>query len=125
MRKFFLFALLYAYPESAFAQSVTTFDMLAATETLTVGNLNYLSFGTAGISSYTTVGKNLFTVPSGVSQIFVKAWGGGGGGGGDANCGTYHAGDGAGGSFASGLIGVTPGQVLTVWVGGGDVSPQN
>lgn len=119
---FFLFAIFCAYAEIANAQTLTTFDMLLATETLTVGNLNLLSFRSAGISSFTTAGISSFTVPSGVSQIFVKAWGGGGGGGGSSNCNTYRAGNGAGGSFASGLISVSSGEVLTVFVGFGGVS---
>jgi hypothetical protein len=104
--------------------------MLVATESLTVGNLNSphplpvgnlnsFSFATTGISSFSTAGTSLFTVPAGISQILVKAWGAGGAGGGQSNCGTFHAGDGAGGSFAAGIIGVTQGQVLTIAVGGG------
>lgn len=110
------------YPKIANAQTLTTFDMLLATRTLTVGNLNLLSFRTAGISSFTTAGISSFTVPSGVTSIFVKAWGAGGGGGGSSNCNTYRAGNGAGGSFASGLISVSSGEVLTVSVGFGGVS---
>lgn len=119
---FFLFAIFCAYPKIANAETITTFDTLLATGTLTVGDLNLLSFRTAGISSFTTAGISSFTVPSGVSKIFVKTWGGGGGGGGMSNCNTYRAGNGAGGSFASGLIDVSSGEVLTILVGFGGVS---
>ena len=55
-----------------------------------------------------------YTVPAGVTQIIVKAWGAGGGAGYGSG-----AGSGGGGGFAQTTITVTPGQTLTVKVGGG------
>ncbi len=66
-----------------------------------------------------------FTVPEGVTRIFVKVWGGGGGGGtgGGGNGGNlgplnYSNGGGAGG-FAFAKVSVTPGQIIPVTVGNG------
>jgi hypothetical protein len=64
-----------------------------------------------------TSGNQTFTVPSGITSITVKMWGGGGGGG-------YHNGwnggfSGGGGGYTQGTIAVSSGQVLTVMVGGG------
>ena len=53
-----------------------------------------------------------FTVPDGVTEITVKAWGAGGAGSGKV---------GGAGGFTSGTFGVVPGDVLTIVVGeGGD-----
>src|SRR5215813_10601366 len=55
-----------------------------------------------------------WTVPAGVTQIKVKLWGAGGAGG------NYAFNDiGGGGGFATGALTVTPGEILTVIVGGG------
>lgn len=60
-----------------------------------------------------TGGDQFFTVPPGVTTITVKAWGAGGAGG------NYIFNDyGGGGGFATSAIPVTPGEVLTVIVGG-------
>jgi hypothetical protein len=57
-----------------------------------------------------------FTVPVGVTQIVIKAWGAGGGG----DCGwpstTF---GGGGGGFAQATVSVSPGETLGVLVGGG------
>ena len=69
------------------------------------------TFSTAGTST------NGFTVPAGVYNITVKAWGAGGGGGQDnANNGEP---GGGGGAFASSILSVTPGNKYTIVVGGG------
>lgn len=60
-----------------------------------------------------TGGTQLFTVPSGVAAISVKAWGAGGGGGHDS--GSY---GGAGGYVYDTQVPVTPGDTLVVIVGG-------
>jgi Kelch motif len=71
-----------------------------------------------GTQSYTTVGNDTFTVPSGISSITVKAWGAGGGGGGAGNSGD--GGDGGGAGFAqTTLSGLSGGETLDVTVGGG------
>jgi hypothetical protein len=53
-----------------------------------------------------------YTVPAGVTKIRVKMWGAGGGGG-------QSGGPGGGGAFVEGDLCVTPGEVLTLIVGGG------
>ncbi|HEY4799367.1 MAG TPA: hypothetical protein VII99_09860, partial [Bacteroidia bacterium] len=63
-----------------------------------------------------TGGVQTFTVPCGVTSIHVKAWGGGGSGGGTDS---YVGAAGGGGGFVQSDIAVTPGQVLSVIVGGG------
>ena len=63
-----------------------------------------------------TGANQTFVVPAGVCSMTVQAWGAaGGGGGGD----TYSGSDGGGGAYATSVISVTPGQVLTMVVGGG------
>ncbi len=56
-----------------------------------------------------------FTVPTCVTSITVKAWGAGGHKGGND---TYNGASGGGGAFTQTTIAVTPGQVLSIVVGG-------
>lgn len=65
---------------------------------------------------FNTVGADSFVVPSGVTSVSVKSWGGGGGGGGGAASASGASGGGAG--YVSGSITTTPGEVLDVYVGG-------
>lgn len=65
---------------------------------------------------YTTSGTDTFTVPAGVSEIVVKAWGAGGAGGAGGSAST--GGEGGGAGFASSTIAVTALEVLTIHVGG-------
>jgi len=73
--------------------------------------------------TFSTSGTHSFTVPTGVTEITVQAWGGGGAGGnsslpattGDARGG----GGGGGGDYASSTFTVTPGATYTVIVGAG------
>jgi hypothetical protein len=63
-----------------------------------------------------------FTVPAGVTQLTVQAWGGGGAGGGTSNAASgaaNGAGGGGGGAYATKVINVTPGQTLNIQVGAG------
>ena len=71
--------------------------------------------GTATIAAYDSSGS--FVVPSGVTSVTVKAWGGGGGSGGTNN--TQDGGDGGGGGYATATLSVTASESLTVTVGGG------
>ena len=66
---------------------------------------------------YFTGDTQTYTVPSGVTSIVVKSWGGGGGGGSPVTS-TYGF-PGGGGGYATGTISVTPGQVLQLIVGAG------
>ena len=73
-----------------------------------------------------------FSVPEGVYEIQVEAWGAGGAGGGgvfeDNSTSDFPSGwtdygaPGGGGGFVAGTIAVEPGQELTVVVGGGGIS---
>lgn len=81
------------------------------------------SVGGVGSSStvtsvYNTAGSSTYNVPSGVTSITVKAWGGGGGGGaGSGSSGS--GGNGGGGGYAKAVISVTPLESLDVLVGTG------
>lgn len=67
--------------------------------------------------TYNTQGTDTFVVPSGVTSINVKMWGGGGGGG--AGGSAASGGSGGGSGYVYGTITVTPGETLTIYVGGG------
>lgn len=65
-----------------------------------------------------------WTVPTGVTQITIEAWGAGGAGGfaGDYNR-ERPTGGGGGGAYAKSTVGVTPGSILNVTVGRGGENP--
>jgi hypothetical protein len=63
-----------------------------------------------------TGANQTFTVPGGITHIFVKMWGAGGGGG---SYGGWRQGStGGGGGYSEGIVPVVPGQTLTIRVGG-------
>ncbi len=62
-------------------------------------------------------GDQAFTVPTGVSSIYIKAWGAGGGGPNTSYYATQRGG--GGGGFASGALAVTAGSALGIRVGQG------
>lgn len=66
---------------------------------------------------YLTPGQDTFTVPDFVYALEIKVWGAGGGGGGARLWAS--GGNGAGGSYVTGTVAVTPGEVLDVYIGGG------
>jgi hypothetical protein len=68
-------------------------------------------------ATYSSAAETLFTVPTGITSLRVKAWGAGGSSGFGAVSAT--GGAGGGGGFAQADITVTPGQVLTIVVGTG------
>ena len=70
--------------------------------------------------TYTTPGTYTFTVPAGVSQITVEAWGAGGGGGGN-NSNKDGAGGGGGGGYSRCILSVVAGNTYTVNVGHGGI----
>jgi len=59
-----------------------------------------------------------WTVPAGITQVFVEEWAGGGGGGGSSGAQGIGTG-GGGGEYRRGRFDVTPGQVIGVTVGPG------
>ncbi len=63
-----------------------------------------------------TTGTTTFTVPAGVTELTVKAWGAGGAGGAGGT--RVPGASGGGGGFAGGTIAVTPAENLTVRIGG-------
>ena len=69
---------------------------------------------------YSTQGSDTYTVPSGVTSVSVKIWGGGAGGGAGGGGGVGGAGGGAG--AVAGTISVTPGETLDIYVGGGGIA---
>ncbi|MDX1625229.1 MAG: LamG domain-containing protein [Wenzhouxiangellaceae bacterium] len=71
---------------------------------------------------YEEPGSHTFTVPVGVSEITVQAWGGGGRGGPASGNGRNFAGGGGGGALASSTLPVTAGQVFDLRVGAGSSS---
>ena len=89
----------------------------------TGGNGAYLknssSFPTYNIFSYTGADQT-YTVPANINSVKIKMWGGGGGGG---NLGGWSYGfPGGGGGYTTADLAVTPGQNLTVMVGGGGLN---
>lgn len=70
---------------------------------------------THGLTHVTATGN--YTVPAGITQIFVELWGGGGGGG--SGSGGAGGGGGGGGGYAAGWLAVTPGQVIACTIGAG------
>ena len=78
------------------------------------GNSTHVRVSNPIVQNFTSTGSSQsFTVPTGVTSISVKAWGAGGGGGGQAGS------SGGGGAYASSTLTVTPGEVLSIIVGGG------
>lgn len=93
---------------------------------VTIPGLSAQQAGNAGGSAvFTSSGS--WTVPAGVNRVLVQAWGGNGGGGGGCGGGDeqggYWGGGGGGGGGAGGFVAatipVTPGDNVTVTVGGG------
>jgi hypothetical protein len=78
----------------------------------------------AGVEARATSGETSFVVPAGVSALTAKLWGGGGGGAGAYNVGAIQGlnGHGGAGGFASCTMAVSPGETLTVRVGGGGLN---
>lgn len=81
----------------------------------------------SNLSTFTTPGIGSWQVPVGVTEIQVSCYGAGGGGGGGAKSdwpgyGGVNQANGAaggGGGLVVGVLSVTPGEVLTYWVGAG------
>lgn len=67
-------------------------------------------------TTFSTQGTASYVVPSGITSITVKMWGGGAGGG--AGGASTTGGDGGGAGYVSATYTVTPGETLTVYVGG-------
>jgi hypothetical protein len=77
--------------------------------------------GNAGTTLYNAGSSGTFVVPTGITSLTVKAWGGGGGGG-NGTSSTGSGGNGGGGGFTQSTLTVTPGESLTYNVGSGGTS---
>ncbi|MDD2986533.1 choice-of-anchor D domain-containing protein [Flavobacterium sp.] len=75
-----------------------------------------LSYSQTASQTFNT--SSTFTIPTGVTQLTVNAWGGGGRGGSRVSS-NGTTGGGGGGAFASGTINVIPGKTYTITVGSG------
>nr|WP_319998367.1 HYR domain-containing protein [uncultured Draconibacterium sp.] len=77
-----------------------------------------VSFGqTTRTLTFTSPGK--WTVPAGVTEITVEAWGGGGAGGGSTSNDAGGGSGGGGGGYCINVFTVTPGQTINYTVGAG------
>jgi hypothetical protein len=92
----------------------TSFKILVFTLGMAILPFGQLSAQTSPLTLNTS---GSFTVPNGVKQIQVQAWGGGGGG--KLNAGNNPGGGGGGGAFAQGVLAVSTSQSFTVTVGAG------
>ena len=72
----------------------------------------------SGSEVFNVSGSFTHTVESGVTSIEGKCWGGGGGSGQSGVLSSNRGGHGAGGGYASSVLSVTPGQSVTIKVGG-------
>lgn len=91
------------------------FDTTAAVFTQVLASIKILTI--QGRQDYSAAGTFSFTVPVGVFQVWVRLWGATGGSGGSNSTG---AGSGAAaGGYSEKVCAVTPGNVLTVVIGGG------
>ncbi|MCH6199884.1 T9SS type A sorting domain-containing protein [Aquiflexum sp. LQ15W] len=63
--------------------------------------------------------NNTWTVPPGVTEITVEAWGAGGGGGGVREGSNRVGAGGGGGAYTKSILTVTPGQILNISIGTG------
>jgi len=104
-----------SYVDPAFASPASSFDQNAGDGSITITILE--------TRTYTFTGApETFTVPAGVTQLGIEANGAQGGAG--ATGGNSSSGGLGGlGSKATGILAVTPGQVLTLFVGGQGGTP--
>ncbi len=89
-----------------------------AGSTVAAGGYIYSIGGTSFSGQISSAqGADTFIVPSGITSITVKAWGGAGGGG--AGGSAAAGGDGGAGGYVLATLPVTPGETLNLYVGGG------
>ncbi len=85
--------------------------------------LNNLVIGGGPVSFQFTSNIQTYTVPVGITTVFVQMWGAGGSGTTDG----YYGGSGGAGAYVEGFLSVIPGTILdvTVGAGGNRVSERN
>ena len=71
-------------------------------------------------TTYNIPGNHIFTIPAGVSNVTIEAWGGGGSAGNKNN---DARGGGGGGGYVTNTYSVTGGQTISIVVGAGGVIP--
>jgi 1,4-alpha-glucan branching enzyme len=86
--------------------SVSSDGLTGASQSLTVTSQDTVTLDASGS----------FTVPAGVTNLYIQAWGGGGG---PRNDGTTRRGGGGGGAYAQANVPVVPGSNYAVVVGAG------
>ena len=95
-----------------------TRDLLLTLLFLFLSFLGYSQSQTFNDPTKNSTPTNTFTVPAGVTQVTVEAWGGGGRGGSASDNGyTRSGGGGGGGAYSKKVITVTPGNTYTIVVG--------
>jgi Glycine rich protein/MAM domain, meprin/A5/mu/Ig-like domain CHU_C associated len=92
-----------------------TTPALSASSTYYVASTSGSASSGSATFTYTGSAQN-WTVPAGVTQIDIAVWGAEGGG--SALSGNGSSGQGGKGGFSSGTLNVTPGEVLSIYVGG-------
>jgi hypothetical protein len=99
--------------------------VIVLTLALTLTLASTVAWGQPNTTTYNTVGTHTYTVPAGVTEVTVEAWGGGGGGG--TRTTTGRGGGGGGGAYARSVLSVIPGTVYTngVVVGSGGGGSQD
>ncbi len=94
---------------------------VVATITVTPTSTSGGGGGPVSVPFNFTGGMQTWTVPAGVTSIFVQGWGAQGGSG--ANGGSGTGGSSGLGGYAEGNLAVIPGQVLNIFVGGQGSTP--
>jgi hypothetical protein len=87
-----------------------------ATGPVSTSDITTVAVSCAAIPSFTASGPGTWTVPAGVTSIQIVATGGGGGA---SFPGTNFGGNGGNGGIVTGTLAVTPGETLSLYVGGG------
>ena len=94
----------------------TTGQVLTADTTVSPYKVKWAS-GSVTLNEQIFTSTGTFTVPSGVTKVWVEVRGGGGGGGGGS--GSYSGGGGGGGQLKMQQLSVTPGASITATIGAG------
>jgi len=108
---------------TTFSNAATSSVVITATSSLKLGAFPAYNIG-KNIKIITTTGTSTFTVPLGISKIFVQLVGGGGAGGGCVSGGAgleSSGGGGGGGGYSQENVDVTGTSSITVFVGIGGV----
>lgn len=100
------------------ASKIVQLDSTARLPAVDGSQLTGLSIPFSQLHVINTSGPSTWTVPAGVTKIFVQVWGAGGGGAGGTALNIAGSG-GAAGGYASGFVTVVPLSVISVSVGAG------